>query len=96
MLDIHQLVSPGGDGVGVETTAATRRTAPLKTERERIDIICAYREVGTYRGAADLGGTTHKTVKRIIEADETGRPPSAGRGSGPATTTSSPMWWPGE
>ena len=26
-------------------------------------IIAAYQEVGTYRGAADICGTTHKTVK---------------------------------
>ncbi|MBB4939148.1 hypothetical protein FHR32_003453 [Streptosporangium album] len=32
-----------------------------------MDIIAAYREVGTYRGAAAMCGTTHKTVKRIIE-----------------------------
>lgn len=32
-----------------------------------MDIIAAYREVGTYRGAAEICGTTHKTVKRIIE-----------------------------
>lgn len=33
-----------------------------------MDIISAYREVGTYRGAAAMCGTTHKTVKRVIEA----------------------------
>ena len=33
-----------------------------------MDIDAAYREVGTYRGAADICGTTHKTVKRVIEA----------------------------
>ena len=33
-----------------------------------MDIISAYREVGTYRGAAAICGTTHKTVKRVIEA----------------------------
>jgi hypothetical protein len=32
-----------------------------------MDIIAAYREVGTYRGAAQICGTTHKTVKRVIE-----------------------------
>jgi hypothetical protein len=31
-----------------------------------MDIISAYREVGTYRGAAVISGTTHKTVKRVI------------------------------
>ena len=33
-------------------------------------MIAAYRDVGTYRGAAEICGTTHKTVKRIIEAHE--------------------------
>lgn len=37
-----------------------------------MDIISAYREVGTYRGAADLCGTTHKTVKRVVEKFEAG------------------------
>jgi hypothetical protein len=35
-----------------------------------MDVIAAYREVGTYRGAAEMCGTTHKTVRRIIEAHE--------------------------
>jgi hypothetical protein len=42
-----------------------------------MDIIAAYREVGTYRGAAEACGTTHKTVKRVIERHEAG-------GAGPA------------
>ncbi len=42
-----------------------------------MDVINAYREVGSYRGAAAICGTTHKTVKRIIERHEAGgqRPP---------------------
>jgi len=35
-----------------------------------MDINAAYREVGTYRGAAEICGTTAKTVKRIVEAAE--------------------------
>jgi len=35
-----------------------------------MDVIAAYRDVGTYRAAAVMCGTTHKTVKRIIEAHE--------------------------
>jgi len=42
----------------------------LKNAKERMDVIAAYRDVGTYRGAAAICGTTHKTVKRIIEAHE--------------------------
>ena len=37
-----------------------------------MDIIAAYREAGTYRGAAQIAGTTHKTVKRVIERYEAG------------------------
>ena len=42
----------------------------MKNAKERMDVIAAYRDVGTYRGAAAICGTTHKTVKRIIEAHE--------------------------
>src|SRR5882724_8806261 len=47
-----------------------------------MDIISAYREVGTYRGAAVLSGTTHKTVKRVIARHEAGGgvPERAARG----------------
>lgn len=34
-----------------------------------MDIKAAYREVGTYRGAAEICGTTHKTVKRVVLAE---------------------------
>lgn len=37
-----------------------------------MDVIAAYQQVGTYRGAAAMCGTTHKTVKRIIEAGQLG------------------------
>ena len=40
----------------------------MKPVKERMDIITAYREVGTYRGAAAICSTSHKTVKRIVEA----------------------------
>jgi transposase len=46
-----------------------------------MDVIAAYRDVGSYRGAADMCGTTDKTVRRIIEAHEAGqRPGRQGRG----------------
>lgn len=51
----------------------------MKNERERMDIISAYRQVGSYRGAAVMCGTTHKTVKRVIEAHQAssrGEPPT--------------------
>jgi transposase len=47
-----------------------------------MDVIAAYQQVGTYRGAAAMCGTTHKTVRRIIECAEAGgkSPDRAGRG----------------
>ena len=42
-----------------------------------MDIISAYREVGTYRGAAAISGTTPKTVKRVIARHESGGAPPA-------------------
>src|SRR5229473_7076178 len=47
-----------------------------------MDIIAAYREVGTYRGAAEVAGTTHKTVRRVIARHEAGgaAPERASRG----------------
>ena len=41
-----------------------------------MDVLAAYQEVGSYRGAAAICGTTHKTVKRIVERFEAdGTPP---------------------
>ena len=37
-----------------------------------MDVLAAYREVGSYRGAAAICGTTHKTVRRIVEAHQAG------------------------
>ena len=37
-----------------------------------MDIISAYREAGTYRGAAAISGTTPKTVRRVIARQEAG------------------------
>ena len=44
----------------------------MKSARERMDIVAAYREVGTFRGAAAICGTTDKTVKRVIVRQEAG------------------------
>lgn len=44
----------------------------MKNARERMDVLAAYREVGSYRGAAELCGTTRKTVKRIVERHNSG------------------------
>jgi hypothetical protein len=47
-----------------------------------MDIVAAYREVGSYRGAAELCGTTPKTVKRSIQRHRVGgqRPERKPRG----------------
>lgn len=37
-----------------------------------MDVIAAYRDVGSYRGAAAICGTTHKTVRPTIELHEAG------------------------
>jgi len=47
----------------------------MKSVRERMDILSAYREVGTYRGAAEICGTTHKTVKRMVWVCQAGLAP---------------------
>jgi transposase len=39
----------------------------VKTAREQLDILTTYAELGSYRATASLCGTTHKTVRRVIE-----------------------------
>jgi len=58
----------------------------LKSARAKLDIINAFRDVGTYRGAAAICGTTHKTVKRIVEAEAADQAGAVAgvRASGPA------------
>jgi len=41
----------------------------LLSARKQLDVITAYREVGTYRGAAEMCWLTHKTVERVLERD---------------------------
>ena len=51
----------------------------MKSARENMDVIAAYQQVGTYRGAAVMCGTTHKTVsasssvRRLAASRRTGR-----------------------
>jgi hypothetical protein len=40
----------------------------MKSVREYMEMNAAFREVGSYRAAADICGTTPKTVKRSVEA----------------------------
>lgn len=49
----------------------------MKSVRERMDMNAAYREVGSYRGAAEMCGTTPKTVKRAVLAESAGPVPVA-------------------
>jgi transposase len=58
--------------VKVPTTHRHHRGVPLKSAKDRMDIISAYQQVGSYRAAAELCGTTHKTVKRVVEKFEAG------------------------
>ena len=46
----------------------------MKSAREQLDILSVYAELGSYRAAAALCGTTHKTVRRVIERRS--RPPA--------------------
>lgn len=39
----------------------------MKSARNQLDILSAYRELGSYRAAAGLCGTTHRTVRRVVE-----------------------------
>ena len=39
----------------------------MKTARDQLDILTAYAELGSYRAAALLCGTTPKTVRRVVE-----------------------------
>jgi hypothetical protein len=50
--------------LAVSVSHRTARGASIEVREGTVDIISAYREVGTYRGAATISGTTHKTVRR--------------------------------
>jgi hypothetical protein len=51
----------------------------LITERERMDIIAAYNDLGSYRGAAAICGVDHKTVRRAVLAPASESPGRAAR-----------------
>src|SRR5664280_250595 len=80
---VVQELEPWAVTVMVPVSHVTTQGAPLKLARERMKIIAAYQEVGTYRGAADICGTTHKTVKRVIERAEAGETAVAVRAERP-------------
>ena len=55
----------------------------MKTARDQLDILTAYAELGSYRAAAALCGTTPKTVRRVVERRSR---PAAERPSRPHNT----------
>jgi len=58
-----------------EHTKTGPEDAIVKSPRDRLDILAAYRDLGSYRAAAELCGTTHKTVRRVVERQHQGPPP---------------------
>ena len=60
-----------------------------------MDMHAAYREVGSYRAAAEICGTTPKTVKRSVlaaQAAENGKIPVVDTITTPSETWSSSAW----
>src|SRR5712692_1930641 len=55
-------------------TSPLRRVAQLKSPRARMDILAAFRDLGSFRAAAALCGTTDKTVKRVVLRQQQGPP----------------------
>jgi hypothetical protein len=53
---------------GTASPGFWRTDAFIKSVREHMDVCAAYRGVGSYRAAADICGTTAKTVKRSVTA----------------------------
>lgn len=51
----------------------------MKSAREHMDMTAAYREVGTYRGAAAMCGCDPKTIKRALARLAAGEVPTARR-----------------
>jgi hypothetical protein len=47
---------------------ADQGDSSMKSVREHMDMNAAYREMGSYRAAAEICGTTPKTVKRSVDA----------------------------
>src|SRR6266480_2124088 len=60
------------DGGRTKHTTLTGRPSWMKSARERMDMVNAYAELGSYRAVAAVCGTTHKTVKRIVERQRRG------------------------
>jgi transposase len=70
--------------VKAPTNRHHHRGVPLKSAKDRMDIISAYQQLGSYRAAAQECGTTHRTVKKVVDKFEAGQaglpsPPRAER-----------------
>src|SRR6266849_1237934 len=63
---------PGWRRWRCQGSLAPARGLLLKCAGDRMDVISAYREAGSYRGAAAISGTTPKTVRRVIARHEAG------------------------
>jgi hypothetical protein len=55
------------------TSTSSREGRGVKSPWDQMEIVNAYELLGSYRGAAELCGTTQKTVKRILEQREVGQ-----------------------
>jgi hypothetical protein len=42
----------------------------MLSARKKMDVVSAFRDVGTYRGAAEICGVDPKTVKQIVAPDQ--------------------------
>lgn len=56
-----------GDGVGANQCHRTAQEASIEEREGTYGRIGGLREMGSYRGAAAMCGTTHKTVGRIVQ-----------------------------
>src|SRR6266545_589694 len=56
-------------------TSPLRRVAHVKSPRARMDILAAFHDLGSFRAAAALCGTSDKTVKRVVLRQQQGPPP---------------------
>lgn len=74
--------------MAVSIQSPHRPGSSIEEHGEEMDIIAAYQLVGTYRGAADICGTTHKTVRRVHERIDEGR---RGRDVSPARRGPAPL-----
>jgi hypothetical protein len=67
----------------------------MLTARKTMDVVAAFRDVGTYRGAAEICGVDPKTVKRKVLAHEAGQldEQRAGRAPVAKNTDVARIWW---